>query len=408
LSYGPVNMTNNDIWGGWNELNIPHIYSPNITATDDNRFYLTWYQGIEASDNDWVSNIAYAINDTTGIEIKPPTILTDDVVGAPREYSNPAVEGISNQQALVAFLREENNANDLFFVVLDSNGNTIKSMTNLSNDDSLSTEIGVPDIAQFSNGNIAVAWNTMNDTRFAVLDAIFNRIADPISLSHPAMRSFYWPVTYLSLAADTTGHVALTWGDPDRNNARHLYYALLNDDSSVQIPPMIFLTPDYRIMTGAQGYSSTSYTFNPSTPGVDTNIQAPFVNIAPPNRTTSIPIKFGNNGASLATSVTITATLSDGLFYFGDDSGIQPTLNTISNMPSVEGSQYTWNFSKDMAFLGSGKFNLLIGIGNVDIGTTYPLTITISSAEIDDIIGNNTFVLNVEAGQLTYLPILRR
>lgn len=400
ISFGPVNVTNNNVWGNWNALNVPLLSSASIAATGDNRFFLTWDQGYDASNNDRVGNIAYAIRDTNGGEIKPPTLLTDDTVGASREYSIPSVGQISNQQALVTFIREESSVSDLYFIVLDSNGNIIKSMTNLSNDGASSNEIGRSDIAQFNNGNIAVAWNTEDDTLFTVLDASFDKIAGLTSVSHPAMRSApNYPTTYLSLAADTTGHVVLTWSDSDWNNSRNLYYALLNSDGTLQTPPMIFLSSDSRIVTGSQGYSSASYTFSPTTPGTDTNIQAPSMNYVPPNGTIEIPIQFSNNGNTIATSVTITATLSNGLTYVGDNSSITPTLND---------GQYTWTFPTDMAFLGSGQFDLSIGIGNVEIGTSYPVTITISSIETDDITSNNTFVIEVIIPQQIFLPLVTR
>ena len=409
LSYGPVNITNNDNWGGGNDLNIPRLYSASIAATDNNRFFLSWYRGYEASDNDWVSNIAYAIRDSNGSEIKPPTELTDDSPGANRQYYSPSVAQIADQQAVIAFSRVENNVSDLYFTVLDSDGNITKSMTNLSDDGGASYEIGRPDIEKFNNGNIAVAWNTRDDTLYTVLDTNYNRIVNPTIVSHPAERSAgNFVTTYLSLASDPTGHVVLTWADPDWNNSRHLFYALLNSNGTLQTPSMLFLSPGYRINTGAQGYASTSYTFDPTTPGVDTNIQAPVVNLVPPNGTVDVPIQFGNNGSALATSVTITASLSSGLTYMGDNSGVTPITNTANTTFLISNTQYTWPFSTDMGFLSSGQFDLYVGIGNVGIGTSYPMTITISSAESDEITSNNTYILKIIAAQKIFLPVVTR
>jgi hypothetical protein len=409
LSYGPVNMTNNDVWGGWNDLNIPQFSSAGIAATDNNRFFLSWYHGYEASENDWVSNVAYTIRDTNGGEIKPPAELTDDSPGAGRQYYSSSVGQAVNQQVMVAFSRVENNVSDLYYIILDSDGNVIKSMTNLSNDGASSYEVGRTDIEKFKDGNIAVAWNTRDDTLYTVLDTSFNRIVNPTSVSHPAERSAGgFVTTYLSLAADPTGHVALTWADPDRNNSRRLYYALLNSNGTIQTPPMIFLSSDYRIVTGAQGYASTSYTFDPTTSGVDTNIHGPAVNLVPPNGTVDVPIQFGNNGSALATSVTITATLGSGLTYVGDNSGVTPIINTADTTFLISNTQYTWPFSTDMAFLSSGQFDLSIGIGNVGIGTSYPMTITISSAENDEITSNNTYTLSIVAATQIFLPLVTR
>ena len=411
VSFGPVNITNYTEWGDFNELNIPHFSGSSIAATDDNHFLLSWHQEIETTEDDWNRNIAYSIRNTNGAELKSITLLTDDVVGAERVYSNPSVGQLDNQMVLISYLRTESGVTDLYFTVLDSNGNIIKTMTNLSTDGSARNEIGRADIAQFSDGNIAVAWNTNEDTLYTVIDSNFNRIVVPASVSHPAMRSSpYYPISYFSLAEDTSGHVALTWSDPDIKNSRNLYYALLDSNGSIRTPPMIFRTSESQITTGTQGYASSTYTFNPTTTGVDTEILAPASVNLPLDGTTTIPIQFGNNGSTLATNVIITATFSDALTYLGDNSGVLPSISSADNDNTElkANTTITWTFSTGMTFLGSGQFDLYLGTGNAEIGNTYPVIFTISTAESEDLPVNNTFFNEVTMMGQIFLPMLLR
>jgi uncharacterized repeat protein (TIGR01451 family) len=139
-------------------------------------------------------------------------------------------------------------------------------------------------------------------------------------------------------------------------------------------------------------------------------MQAPQNNFAPPNGAVTIPLQFGNNGATTASSVTVTATLSSGLTYIGDTSGITPAQNTLFAYQgdSAEDAQYTWDFSTDMAFLGNGQFDLYVGIGDVEIGNSYPVTVTISTAESDGNTNDNVITLYVVVVQQNFLPLVRR
>jgi len=135
-------------------------------------------------------------------------------------------------------------------------------------------------------------------------------------------------------------------------------------------------------------------------PNVNAYVQAPALVGAPPGGVVAIPIQYGNRGAITATLVTLTATLSSGLSYVSDTSGISPTLSS---------NTVTWN-PADLAFRDSGQFDLRVSLsGTALIGTRYPVTLTISSAGTEDDVDDNTASLEVIAAHhQIYLPLVLR
>jgi len=132
-------------------------------------------------------------------------------------------------------------------------------------------------------------------------------------------------------------------------------------------------------------------------PNVNAYVQAPALVSASPGGIAAIPIQYGNRGAITATLITLTATLSNGLTYVSDSSGIPPTLSS---------NRVTWSLA-DLAFRDSGQFVLQIRLsGAALIGARHPLTFTVGSAGIEDDIGDNTARLEVLAVRPLYLPLI--
>jgi hypothetical protein len=411
LATGPVNLTNNAVWAEFNALNVTWYYSPVIAATSDNHFFLAWEQDSKVSSTDNVDNIAYAIITTTNAQVKAPTLLTSDSPGShPDNYSTSAT-GLSGQRALVTYLQASSSASDQWYTILDSSGNVVKAGTNLSNDGNSSIELSRADGVQVNNGNTVVAWDTKTDLRFAVLDTSYNRIAGPTAISHPAMRwARYYQPSNFSLAADPTGHAVLTWMDPDYNNSQRLYYTLINATGSQQTPPMIFLYDASQLISGLQGYSNTSYSTTPSTPNVDAFIQGPANNPIPSNGSIDIPVQFGNLGLTNANSIVVTATLTNGLTYIGDTSGVMPTSTILSkgSTGAPQATKLTWNLGSSIGFLGAGRFELFLGAGPAAVGTTYPVTLTIQTSGSEAFPANNSCILDVNVSAFVFLPISLR
>jgi hypothetical protein len=250
----PTNLTNNTTWGT-SGLNVPYFFNPRIVATGDNRFILAWEREYQESAG-WVKDVYYTVRDTSGGEVKAVTKFTSDTAGSSDDYDEPTLASIAGNRALLAFERE-GTYSDIYFGILDSSGNVVQGMTNLSNDGTTVNDWGWPDAIQLSNGRILVAWTMAisgyRSIRFAVLDSSYNTVAGPTQLTHVAATTGN---SYVSVTADNASRAVLTWIDYSEN--RNLYYALVDGNGSVLTQPMIFRSSSY-IVTGSEGYGNTSY-----------------------------------------------------------------------------------------------------------------------------------------------------
>jgi hypothetical protein len=399
--YGPVNLTNNNVWGDpWSDLNVPSFYYTHIAATDNNRFILAWLREHQQSGG-WVDDIYYAVRDSNGGEVKAITKFTNDTAGWDDGYFGPTVTRLSGNRALLAFQRA-GNYGDIYFAILDSGGNGVQGMTNLSSDGTSVWDWGWPDAIELSNGRIVVAWTiggTYPRLRFAVLDTSYNRIAGPTTLNNPAA-----PIgdAYVSVAADSTGHAILTWMDSDWSYRRNLYYALVDGNGNVLTPPMIFRTSQATspyIFTSYEGYGNTSYSWTPPS-GVD-GVAAFSASLfgGPPGGNAAVGVRYANRGATIATGVVLTATLDSNLTYVSDTSGVVPT---------VSGNNVVWNLP-DLGFLESRDFTLYVRVpSGADYGTRYPITLTLTSAGSEANPSDNTASAQVMAARQVYLPLVLR
>jgi len=397
LVYGPTNLTNNTIWGRSSDLNVPRFYSPRIAATGDNRFVLAWRRSNQESAG-YVDDVYYAVLDSNGVEIRGLTKFTNDTPGGSEAYYAPNLATLSGNRALLTWTRDSDD--DIYYAVLDSSGNTVKAATNLVGDGTSQWD-SWPDVVQLSDGKTVIAWTGGSypnyRVRFAMLDASYTRIAGPTTLNNPAA---LLGDGYVSVAADAAGHAILTWLDYDSSYRRNLYYALVDGNSNVLTPPMIYRTSQATspyIETSFEGYGNTSYSWTPPA-GVDGWVQAPSLVGTPPAGTAGIQMRYGNHGATTAASVVLTATLGTGLTYVSDTSGISPTIS---------GNVLTWNLP-DIGFLGSGQFILRVSIPGDPIGTRYPVTLTLSSAGTEANPADNAMTLEVMAARQMFLPLIMR
>ncbi len=136
----------------------------------------------------------------------------------------------------------------------------------------------------------------------------------------------------------------------------------------------------------------------PTTINVDAYVQAPPLVRVAPGATAPIDIWYGNNGATTATSVTLTATLSISLTYVSDTSGITPTvgLDTV-----------TWDLP-DLVFTRADSFDMLLGVPEAELGVSYPLTLTLTSAGSEMYPLDNTATSEVMVTGKVYLPLILR
>jgi hypothetical protein len=404
LAYGPVNLTNNTLWGIYSALNVPRVYSQRIAATADNRFVLAWqryYYGTptgSCTSYCSVSDILYAVRDSNGNQVKAPTAFTYDTPGSADYYFDPALTALSGNRALLAFSRSAS-YQDIYYGVLDSSGNTVMGMTNLSSDGTSQYDYG-PDAVQLSDGKVSVAWTggvyPNYHIRFAILDPAYNRIAGPTTLSNPAALT---GDDYVSVSADTSGHAVLTWTDYDYQ--RNLYYALITGNGTQVTPPMIFHASqaDYpSVGTSYEGYGNTSYSWTPAS-GVDgvITLSSPLAGGAP-GGIANMALTYFNHGAMIAANVVLTATLDPGLTYSSDTSGIAP---------SIIGNDLVWNLP-DMGLYDSGGFMLRVTVPSAAIGTRYPVAFTLASSGPEANLADNVAIAEVMASNQVYLPLILR
>jgi hypothetical protein len=399
-AYGPINLTNNNLWGDSATPDVPQYYNPKISATGDNRFVLAWerYNQIgNCSSNDCsIEDIYYSIRNTSGTQMKGITQFTNDTTGNNYEgYYMPNLTALTGNRALMTWSRSSDG--DIYYSVLDSAGNLVKDKTGLMGDGTIITGWN-SDAVELSDGKIIVGWTSWGDSyniRFAVLNTDYLRISGPTLLNNPAAINGN---DYVSIASDHSGNAILTWMDYDGNYRRNLYYALVNGSGSILTQPMILRssrTTMASIQTSFSGSGNTSYSSIPA--GVD-NAVWPGIPLAggKPGGSAPIVIQYTSKGQATATGVALTATLGTGLTYKSDTSGVIPVIN---------GNQVTWNLPS-IGFLDQHQFILFAGVpGGAAIGARYPVMLMMTANEPDSNPIDNTANLEVMAALQTYLPL---
>ena len=397
--HSPHNITNNLIWGNFADLNIPNYFDPRISATGNNRFLLAWLD-FEDQTGGTVADIHYAIRNNDGTSFTAIRQFTQDTPGYNDGYDDPTLTPLDNNRTLLAFGRW-GDFDDIYYGVLDSNGDSVKGMTNLSLDGENRFDWQA-DAVQFSNGNVAIAWTSYissnsREIRFAILDSNYNPIGSSTRLSHPAARTN----DYVSITADNHGNAILSWMDSSQSFVRqNLYYALIDSSGGIVTSPMIFQSSQATfptLTTSFEGHGNTTYSWIPPN-GVDGTVAFTGTQFgAVPGGSAVVQLSYANHGAVQATAVTLTATLDSSLTYLSDSSGIAPT---------IEGNTLTWNLP-NLSLLERDRFRLNMQLpSGASIGTRYPISLAISSSQTDVDSSNNSATAEIFAAEQSYLPIL--
>jgi hypothetical protein len=249
LLSGPVNLTNNDLWGAWGDITIPHLELPSIAATDDNRFILSW-QETRTDGGVFNSNIWYTTLDSSGATVYAPTQFTADDVN-----SLPVLNPLKDGNAILTW-DVSNTAN---YAILNSSGAIVKPATPLDHSGSYDP---LSDAVQLPNGNIAVASATNSGVVLTVLDGQYNTIAGPTYASIPNASTLFG----LSATYDSFNHVIVTWIDGDFSPATNMYYAMADDTGTFLTEPMIFWSSADGIDTNNNGQGNAPQIDLPPTP----------------------------------------------------------------------------------------------------------------------------------------------
>lgn len=156
LASGPSSVTNNAVWGTWDDLNVPRFYYPTIAVTGDNRFVMAWLREHRASAG-YVDDIWYAVRNSTGGVVRNPAKLTNDTAGWEKSYTYPSLARLTGNRSLLAFsaYAYPPGVRDIYFAVLASDGGVQKAATRLSTGNGWEY---LPDAIQLANGRTVVAW----------------------------------------------------------------------------------------------------------------------------------------------------------------------------------------------------------------------------------------------------------
>jgi hypothetical protein len=228
LLTGPTSITNNTIWGTYDDYNVPSYYDPTIASTDDNHFILGWEEGIFSLAGE-MDNIWYAVRSSDGTNIKAPIKFTSD-----NQSYEPFLNPLAGGKVILTW--QVNYGGGLRYAVLTSNGAVFKGPTDLN---APLANGRSPDAVSLSNGKVAVAWPTTNGVQFSILDANYNIEIGPVSAVSPG----FAPGEDFSVTTDASNHVIMTW---NASFEPYLLYALGSSAGTFLTEPMPYkLNPEY-------------------------------------------------------------------------------------------------------------------------------------------------------------------
>ena len=261
LIHGPENLTNNTSWGDWNALEVPFFSDPRITSVGVDRFGVSWRQYHEESEGG-VDDVYYAVMDSAGNKVKGITNFTHDTAGWDEAYYHPTMATINGNRFLLAYTSAEDS--DIFYAVLNADGNVVQSPENLSGDKYTYWDYRL-DAVQLSDDKILMAWTSRtgqseSEIRYALLDSAYDVVSGPTILENHVnpMKD-----DYVSVTSSENGTGVLTWMNGDWQMRRHLYYALIDTGGNVLTEPMIYEsgmeTSDPQILTSENGYGNAVY-----------------------------------------------------------------------------------------------------------------------------------------------------
>ncbi len=387
----PTNLTAYEGWGSYSELNIERYTNPRITATEDNRFFISWAVQTRTMSG-YISDVFYAIRDHEGNEVLPITSVSHTVPVSNLFYNSPTLITINNDQIFLAYRADGKLAN----IVIDSSGNIL-------HEEYITGQVingPIHDSLLLSNGNIFIASNnSTTEFVFYTMDGnTFEPSSDPQVLNIDLPNNWNW----ISATQDQANHIILTWQDGSNYEHKNLFYALLDEQGNILTPPSAFkhVTHPYGdLQTNHIGNGNAPYPQETSGSGVDLILSGHSTLETISGITASIPVQFSNKGLDTGTGITLTATLASGLTYVSDNSGITP---------SVSGNTVTWNIP-DLDFLGQGKIELKVKVPVSTNGAAYPVAFQITSSQADLQIEDNTTsaILQINQKQV-FLPAVRR
>jgi len=386
ITFGPVNLTNNNEWGSYENGNIVRVEYSHIAAADDNRFMITW---TKRSQSDGLENIYYTIRQSNGTMVVPNTNMTSS--SGNTDYGYVVLTSLTNNRFFISYVRWEYSDPYYYsynlFRVLDSNGTTLKPESGLN--------YWIDDAIQLSGGNILFTLTYGDGIRYGILNGTtYVPIYVSATITHPSNMSY---VNTVSTTIDANNRGILTWTD---ENGRYIYYAYVNGSNGALLSgPFISHYYEEGINTNYDGQITTTNSWQPVS-GTDlfSEFSAELYG-AEPGGIAILHLSYGNQALTTATNPQLTLTLPDGLSYAGDTSGI---------VPIISGNTVTWNLP-NLEFADVGDFTVDASVPAEDpIGTIYEISQSLTFAGEDIDPTNNSDNTKVMIATMTYLPLINR
>jgi len=386
ITFGPVNLTNNNEWGSYENENMVEVYDSNIAAADDNRFMITWTKWSQV---DGLENIYYTIRQSNGTVVIPNTNMTSS--SGNTDYGYVVLTSLTNNRFFISYVRwvysDPYYYSYNLFKVLDSNGTTLKPESGLN--------YWIDDAIQLSGGNILFTLTYDDGIRYGILNGTtYVPIYVSGTITHPSNTSYAYAV---SSTKDANNKGILTWTD---ENLHYLYYAYVNGSNGGLLSgPYISHWFEEGISVNYDGQIITTNSWQPAS---ETDLFSEFsadLYGAEPGGVAILRLTYGNQALTTATGPQLTLTLPDGLSYAGDTSGI---------VPIISGNTVTWNLS-DLEFADVGDFTVYISVPLDDpLGTLYDVNLSLTFDGTDIDLTNNDDLAKIMISTMTYLPLINR
>jgi hypothetical protein len=236
----PVNLTQNNLWRGRDDYDVPMYLSPRIVVTEDGKFVLAW--GDERNHAAGSSaDMFYAVYDQDGNQIFPITGLTASIAGEVR-YTTPALVALPGNRAVLIYIvmdpgdpdDPQDDISTAAYVAVNSAGGLVKNQTLIAGSTG-----STPDGILTSGGKVVFGWNLTGSAQvqYVLMDSqTLDVTSGPHSLATPKGRE----ASVVSVTMDESGHAILSWGDAEQSD--YLSYALVDENGGTATPPMVFTT----------------------------------------------------------------------------------------------------------------------------------------------------------------------
>ena len=112
----------------------------------------------------------------------------------------------------------------------------------------------------------------------------------------------------------------------------------------------------------------------------------------------AIPVTIGNDGTMMQQSITVTLTLTDGVEYLSDTSGLTAT---------IQGDTIIWQLTQIPTNCSEQSYVVYVALANAEIGDHRPFLLAISGMAEGDPINDNQVDSLIVVGNPLFLPVVQ-